>query len=287
MEVIRSGLGRALNIMAAMGLADILDILIVAFIIYRAIWFVRRTNSYNLAKGVIVILVALLLSYVFDLRMIYFLLSHAVEIGLLALVVLFQPELRRLLERMGRSFSATRTTSTPEMETAIAETVQACVEMAASRTGALIIFQRSVSLSSIMATGTIVNADVSAELLKNMFFNKAPLHDGAAIIRDARLAAAGCVLPLTAQTNLSKELGMRHRAGIGLSEQSDALVIIVSEESGAISVALDGALKRHLNGGRLDEILHQELIVQEAEKSGWHRFAESVLSIFKGKSNEQ
>ncbi len=287
MEVIRSGLSRALNILANMGVADFLDILIVAFIIYRAIWFVRKTNSYNLAKGILVILVALLLSYVFDLRMIYFLLSHAVEIGLLALVVLFQPELRRLLERMGRSFSATRTASTPELETAIAETVQACTDMAETHTGALIIFQRSVNLSSIMATGTIVNADVSAELLKNMFFNKAPLHDGAAIIRDARLAAAGCVLPLTTQTNLSKELGMRHRAGIGLSEQSDAVVIIVSEESGAISVALDGALKRHLNGQRLDEILHQELIVQEAEKPGLLRFREIVVKLFKGKSYEQ
>ena len=286
MELIRSALTRALNIMAAMGIADILDILIVAFIIYRVIGFVRRTNSYNLAKGILVLLVALALSYLFDLRMIYFLLSHALEIGLLALVVLFQPELRRLLERMGRSFSATRTSSTPEMETAIAETVQACVEMSASRTGALIIFQRSVSLTSIMATGTIVNADVSAELLKNMFFNKAPLHDGAAIIRDARLAAAGCVLPLTAQTNLSKELGMRHRAGIGLSEQSDALVIIVSEESGAISVALDGALKRHLNGKKLDEILHQELIVQEADKNGWQRLADSVKGLLKVNSHE-
>ena len=283
MEVIRSSLGRALNIVSAMGIADILDILIVAYIIYRAIWFVRRTNSYNLAKGIIVILVALLLSYVFNLRMIYFLLSHAVEIGLLALIVLFQPELRRLLERMGRSFSAMRTSSTPEMETAIAETVEACRDMSASKTGALIIFQRSVALSGIMATGTIVNADVSAELLKNMFFNKAPLHDGAAIIRDARLAAAGCVLPLTAQTNLSKELGMRHRAGIGLSEQSDAVVIIVSEETGAISVALDGALKRHLSAQRLDQILHQELVVQEATQSGWQKLADNVKSILKVK----
>ena len=123
MEAIRSGLSRALNVLSTMGVADILDILIVAYIIYKAIWFVRRTNSYNVAKGILVILVALLLSYVFDLRMIYFLLSHAVEIGLLALVVLFQPELRRLLERMGRSFSATRTVSTPELETAITETV--------------------------------------------------------------------------------------------------------------------------------------------------------------------
>ncbi|MBQ5406419.1 MAG: diadenylate cyclase CdaA [Oscillospiraceae bacterium] len=287
MEVIRSALSRGLNVISAMGIADILDILIVAYIIYRVIMFVRLTNSYNLAKGVLVLLVALLLSYVFDLRMIYFLLSHAVEIGLLALVVLFQPELRRLLERMGRSFTATRTSSTPEMETAIAETVEACTDMSAARTGALIIFQRSVSLSSIMATGTIVNADVSAELLKNMFFNKAPLHDGAAIIRDARLAAAGCVLPLTAQTNLSKELGMRHRAGIGLSEQSDALVIIVSEETGAISVAIDGALKRHLTGARLDEILHQELIVQEASKGFWQRLADNMKGIVKGSANEE
>ena len=287
MEVIRSALSSALNIMATMGIADVLDILIVAYIIYRVIDFVRKTNLYNLAKGILVIMVALLLSYVFNLRMIYFLLSHAVEIGLIALVVLFQPELRRLLERMGRSFSATRASSTPELEIAIGETVEACVDMSRSRTGALIIFQRSVSLSSVMATGTIVNADVSAELLKNMFFNKAPLHDGAAIIRDARLAAAGCVLPLTSQTNLSKELGMRHRAGIGLSEQSDAVVIIVSEESGAISVALDGSLKRHLNGQKLNEILHQELVVQEVDKTGWQRFIESVKGILKVDSNEE
>ena len=286
MEAIRSGLSRALNVLSTMGVADILDILIVAYIIYKAIWFVRRTNFYNVAKGILVILVALLLSYVFDLRMIYFLLSHAVEIGLLALVVLFQPELRRLLERMGRSFSATRTVSTPELETAITETVQACTDMAASKTGALIIFQRSVNLSSIMATGTIVNADVSAELLKNMFFNKAPLHDGAAIIRDARLAAAGCVLPLTTQSNLSKELGMRHRAGIGLSEQSDAVVIIVSEETGAISVAVEGMLKRHLNGEKLNEILHKELVVQEQRKPALQRLTDSIRSYVKGTRNE-
>ncbi len=287
MDAIRSGLSRALNIFASMGVADILDILIVAFIIYRAIWFVRKTNSYNLAKGILVILVALLLSYVFDLRMIYFLLSHAVEIGLVALVVLFQPELRRVLERMGRSFSTTRTVSTPELETAINETVSACADMSDSKTGALIIFERSVNLSSIMATGTIVNADVSAELMKNMFFNKAPLHDGAVIIRDARIAAAGCVLPLTAQVNLSKELGMRHRAGIGLSEQSDAVVIIVSEESGAISVAIDGMLKRHLSSERLDEILHHELIRQEVVKTGWQKFTDFVSKMFKEKRNEE
>ncbi len=286
MEAISNAVSRTLNILTTMGIADVIDILIVAYLLYRIFLFVRSTNSYNVAKGVLLILVALLLSYVFDLRMIYFILSHAVEIGLIALVVLFQPELRRLLERIGRSVSASRAVAIPELETAIAETVQACTDMSASRTGALIIFQRDVSLNSVMATGTIVNADVSAELLKNMFFNKAPLHDGAAIIRDARLAAAGCVLPLTGQTNLSKDLGMRHRAGIGLSEQSDAVVVIVSEESGAISVALDGKLKRHLNGEKLNEILHKELVVQEQRKPALQRLTDSIRSYVKGTRNE-
>lgn len=286
MEAISNAVSRTLNILSTMGIADVIDILIVAYLLYRIFLFVRSTNSYNVAKGVLLILVALLLSYVFDLRMIYFILSHAVEIGLIALVVLFQPELRRMLERIGRSVSASRAVAIPELETAIAETVQACTDMSASRTGALIIFQRDVSLNSVMATGTIVNADVSAELLKNMFFNKAPLHDGAAIIRDARLAAAGCVLPLTSQTNLSKDLGMRHRAGIGLSEQSDAVVVIVSEESGAISVALDGKLKRHLNRDKLNEILHKELVVQEQQKPAWQRLTDSIRSYVKGKRNE-
>ena len=153
--------------------------------------------------------------------------------------------------------------------------------MSASKTGALIIFERSVDLGAIMSTGTIVNADVTAELVKNLFYNKAPLHDGAVIIRNARIAAAGCVLPLTQSRNLSKELGMRHRAGIGLSEQSDAVVIIVSEETGAISFALDGTLKRHLNGASLTELLHQELIVDEKKLSWKDRIRDTFLRVWK------
>jgi len=152
------------------------------------------------------------------------------------------------------------------MDTAIAQTVLACKEMSASKTGALIIFERYGRLNNIMSTGTIVNADVTAELIKNIFFNKAPLHDGALIIREGRIAAAGCVLPLTHSTNLSKDLGMRHRAGIGLSEQSDAVVIIVSEETGAISVSIDGMLKRHLTEAMLDKLLRRELIQEEEEQ---------------------
>lgn len=267
MEAISNAFDRATNYLLTIGVADFIDILIVAYLIYKAIWFVRRTNSYNLAKGLIVIIVVLGLSDIFRLTMINFLLRKTMELGLIALLILFQPELRKLLERMGRSFSSARRVASPVMETAIAQTVQACTDMSASRTGALIIFERDVKLNSIMSTGTIVNADITSELIKNLFYNKAPLHDGAVIMRSAKIAAAGCVLPLTQSTNLSKELGMRHRAGIGLSEQSDAVVVIVSEETGSISVALDGMLKRHLTAAALESILRTELVTEEAEES--------------------
>ena len=145
------------------------------------------------------------------------------------------------------------------------------------------IFERREKLNSIMATGTIINSDVSAELIKNLFYNKAPLHDGAVVIRDARIAAAGCVLPLTQSTNLSKELGMRHRAGIGLSEQSDAVVIIVSEETGAISVAVEGMLKRHLSESSLEKLLHSELIKETENRSRANQLLDSLRALMKGK----
>ncbi len=265
MEVIGSALEKATKYLMTIGIADFIDIIIVAFILYKSIWFVRKTNSRNLALGIVFIVVAVWLSSeeVLGLAMINYLLRKAVELGLIALLILFQPELRRLLERMGSTFSNSRTASSTVLEEAIEQTVQACKDMSASRTGALIIFERAVNLTHIMSTGTVINSSVSSELLKNIFFNKAPLHDGAVIIRDAKIAAAGCVLPLTQLTNLSKELGMRHRAGIGMSENSDAVVIIVSEESGAVSVAIDGMLKRHLTPERLNELLHEELVKPE------------------------
>ena len=287
MDAIASGINKALNIFSTIRIADVIDILIVAYLIYEGIWLVRRTNSYNLTKGLAFLLLVWALAKVFGLNMISSLLRKAVELGLIVLVILFQPELRRLLERMGSSLTTNRVIGGPTMETAIAQTVLACKEMAESHTGALIIFERNVKLNTIMGTGTIVNADVSAELLKNMFFNKAPLHDGAVIIRAGRLAAAGCVLPLTQSTNLSKELGMRHRAGIGLSEQSDAVVVIVSEESGAISMAVDGMLKRHLSAPTLDKLLHSELIVEEEKKSRGSAFLSTLTDRFKRKKDEE
>lgn len=286
MEALRTALERSLNLIMTMGIADIIDILVVAFLIYKAIWFVRRTNSYNLAKGIIVFLLVMLVADLFDLKMISFVLRKAAELGLIALVILFQPELRRLLERMGSSFTTSRGEIGTEIDSAIAHAVLACTEMASSRTGALVIFERNVKLNEIMSTGTIINADTNAELIKNIFFNKAPLHDGALIIRGGRIAAAGCVLPLTKSTNLSKELGMRHRAGIGLSEQSDAVVIIVSEETGAISVAIDGMLKRHLTAATLERLLRAELIIEDDDRNS--RGIRQVFNkLFKGKNDEK
>ena len=286
MEVISNALSWAGNYLRTIGISDAVDILIVTFLIYKAIWFVRRTNSYNLAKGLILILVLLGLSDFFKLTMIYSLLKRAVELGLIALLILFQPELRRLLERMGSSFSTGKTVSSSAAEQAIAQTVLACTEMSASRTGALIIFERKVKLNDIMSTGTIINSDTTAELLKNLFYNKAPLHDGAVIIRDGRIAAAGCVLPLTKSTNLSKDLGMRHRAGIGLSEQSDAVVVIVSEETGSVSVAIEGMLKRHLTATVFEKLLRSELISDEDDNKRTG-FIAHLRKLLKVKKNEE
>ena len=286
MEALRTALERSLNLLTTMGVADIIDILVVAYLIYKAIWFVRKTNSYNLAKGIIVFLLVMLLADLFGLKMISFALRKTAELGLIALVILFQPELRRLLERMGSSFTTSRGEIGTEIDSAIAHTVLACTEMSASRTGALIIFERNVKLNEIMSTGTIINADTNAELIKNIFFNKAPLHDGALIIRDGRIASAGCVLPLTKSTNLSKELGMRHRAGIGLSEQSDAVVVIVSEETGSISVAIDGMLKRHLTSSTLERLLRSELIIEDNDRDQ-RGFKQVLNKLFKGKYNEK
>ena len=270
-------LSMAVNYIKTIGITDILDILIVAVILYQIFMLVSRTNSARIARGIAVLLVVLWLSGVLHLNMINYLLRKAVEIGLIALVVLFQPELRRLLEKMGssrrlKSFFGGEL-QTLNMDGVITQTVLACADMSRSRTGALIVFERDNQLTEPISTGTLVDASVTAELLKNIFFVKAPLHDGAVIIRDGRIAAAGCMLPMSGNLNLSKELGMRHRAGIGMSERSDAVVVIVSEETGAISAAVDGMLKRHLSTETLETLLRRELLPEEdgtgRKKSFW------------------
>lgn len=260
------------GLISTIGIGDIVDIVIVAYIIFKIIELISKNNSMNLAKGLFLILIALWLSGVFKLTMINYLLRKAVEIGLIAVVIIFQPELRKLLAKMGSRniygiFSPNVRSST-ELENSITQTVLACEQMSASKTGALILFERGIKLGDIMTTGTVLDADTTAELLKNVFYPKAPLHDGALVIRNGRIAAAGCVLPLTSNTNLSKDLGMRHRAGIGVSEQSDAVVVIVSEETGAISIAIEGMLKRNLDKPTFEMLLRNELISDEPEKRG-------------------
>ena len=246
-----------------MSLADIVDVLIVAVLIYVCIGLIRRTNANRLARGIVLILLALVVSDITRLKMVNSLMRRIVELGLIAIVVIFQPEIRRLLERMGSGkfayfFGAAGAPAT--MESVINQTVLACASMSESRTGALIVFERTSSLNDQIATGTVVNAEVSSELLRNIFFVNSPLHDGAVIMRDGRLAAAGCMLPLLNNASLSSDLGMRHRAGIGMSEHSDAVVAIVSEETGSISVAMDGMLKRHLTPDTFGKILRAELM---------------------------
>lgn len=286
MDAIRTVLSQALNVLSSIQVTDVIDILIVAFLIYKVFSLIRRTNSTNLARGILILLAVFVLSEILGLKMMQFLLRRAFELGLIALVILFQPELRRLFERLGSSLSSGKEAYGSSMESAVAQTVLACSEMSASKTGALIIFERKIQLTDIMSTGTIINADATAELIKNIFFNKAPLHDGALILRNGRLASAGCVLPLTKSNNLSKDLGMRHRAGIGLSEQSDAVVIIVSEETGAISVAIEGMLKRHLSASTLDKLLRSELI-PESDTERKKGFITWIKNVLMRKKNEK
>ena len=200
-----------------------------------------------------------------------YLLRNMVQIGLIALVVLFQPEIRRFLERLGTGSPITRLLNGSQnqtTETAITQVVMACAELSATKTGALIIFERDNRLDEQIRTGTIINADVSAELLKNIFYPKAPLHDGAVIIRSGRIQAGGCMLPLSNNATLSRDLGMRHRAGIGMSEVTDALVVIVSEETGGISIAESGMLKRHLTKETFEKLLRNALMTDEEESGG-------------------
>ena len=272
---------------------DILDVALMAFLLYKLLTLVKTTSGTNLLKGVLIFLAVLFLSSILHLNGISFILSRMLEWGVLALIILFQPEIRRVLEQVGSQrlkflnlFSREGTVS--EMERTIAQTVLACTEMSRSRTGALIVFEQKMQLDDMVRSGTVLDAAVSSELLKNIFFVKAPMHDGAVIIRHGRLLGAGCMLPLSKNVNLSRDLGMRHRAGIGMSENSDAVVVIVSEETGSISVAIGGMLRRHLMPETLENILRNELMPQEeGEQPEKRRFLAKLLSGRKEDGNEQ
>lgn len=268
-------------------ITDVLDIVIMAFLLYKVLTLVQSTKAASLLKGLLIFLAMLVLSSVCHLNGINYLMNRMVELGVLALIVLFQPEIRRILEQMGSKrimafFSHSESGSV--LEQTIGQTVLACAEMSASRTGALIVFEREILLDDMVRSGTVLDAAVSSELLKNIFFVKAPMHDGAVIIRHGRVLGAGCMLPLSKNVNLSRDLGMRHRAGIGMSENSDAVVVIVSEETGSISVATGGMLKRHLKSETLENILRNELLPQENEGTEKPQF--SLMRLLRSKKGD-
>ena len=259
------------NLVTTIQYTDIIDIALVAFLIYKILTFVRKTNSGNVVKSMILILAALWLSSLLKLNVISWLLGKAFEMGILVIIILFQPELRRLLEQLGGSdfagmFAGKTVGAAKATEYAITQVVAACSDMARDKVGALIVFERKANLDGYIKTGTLVDASPASELVRNIFYPKSPLHDGAMIIRDGRIASAACMLPLSNNNNLSRDLGMRHRAGVGMSERTDAVVIIVSEETGAISVAIDSMLKRHLAPDTFDKLLRNELLPQTDTK---------------------
>jgi diadenylate cyclase len=266
MESVKEVLRVLLNFIQTVSFWDILDILIVAYLIYRTITVVRKTSSGSVIKGIILILAFMWLSSFLNLKVINYLLGQTMKLGILVLIILFQPELRRFLEQMGnRNFNYIfgRKATIGNIEAGIAHTVAACMEMSKKKTGALIVFEREIALIDYTKTGTRLDSIMSVELLTSIFYPKSPLHDGAVIIRDGRIYAASCMLPMTSNLNISRDLGMRHRSGIGISEVTDAVVVIVSEETGSISVAINGMLKRHLAHDTFEKLLRNELLLDE------------------------
>ena len=257
------------SLISGMRLTDYLDIIIVAFLIYKLIPLLRSTNTLRVTGAVVAIIVAAWLTGELELYSISFILNQFLQIGLIAVVILFQPELRRMLDhlgsvRLGKMFSAKK--DQQDMVPVIRQTVQACEVMSRQKVGALIVFARESRMDEYFKTGTMIDGKVSDQLIRNIFFPKAALHDGAMIILDGKVAAAGCVLPLSESNRLSADLGTRHRAGVGMSEASDAVVVIVSEETGTISVAVGGMLKRHLAPQTLERLLIQELCPVDNQK---------------------
>lgn len=257
-----------INTIENISIWSILDILVVAFIFYKGYILIKETRAEQLLKGILLIAGLIPISYLLKLDMLYFILSKTLTIGVLSGVIIFQPEIRRALEHLGRSAfdEIHNAKSTEKRNTIINEVVIAVDNLAQTKTGALIAIEQGTGLGEVFESGTIVDAQVSANLLENIFVVNTPLHDGATIIRKNRIYAAGCVLPLTNNYSINKKLGTRHRAGLGLSENSDALIIIVSEETGVISLAVNGRLTRNYDKEKLKSILIKIMDNRDAKK---------------------
>lgn len=265
------------NLTHRLGIIDIIDILIVAVIIYELLLLTRHTRGSALLKGLFLLLVIMLLSNLVGLKSLNWLLLAILQNGALVLVILFQPEFRKALERMGRSRLLTkgnRRSVDEERDTVTSEIVQTVVDLSRRRVGALLVFERKTGLEDVIETGTRLNAEVSAPLLENIFEPNTPLHDGAVVIRDDQVIAAACILPLAEASGVSRELGTRHRAAIGISENTDAAVVVVSEETGIVSMARDGSLKRPLSTDELKAFLNDYYSISN---SGLSSFLQKMI----------
>ncbi|MBR2044276.1 MAG: diadenylate cyclase CdaA [Clostridia bacterium] len=255
--------------LAHISVFDVIDIIIIAYIIFKAVQFLTESRGGQLVKGILILFVAYAISRWFGLVTVNWLLTRVMEWGVIAIAVIFQPELRRALERIGRSklgqFGIGAKTDDEQIKASIDSICMAVQNMHDQRIGALIVFERTTSLGDIINTGTIINADSSSQMVGNVFYPKSPLHDGALIVRNGKLYAAGCILPLTSNPNLNSQLGTRHRAAIGMSEVSDAVVLVVSEETGKISLVQNGTIERGYDQIRLREELYRLILQDENE----------------------
>jgi diadenylate cyclase len=259
-------------------IVDLLDIIIIAFLIYQLLGIINRTRAGQLAKGALLVMVVYLVANTLNMRTVTWLLNSLLQVGLLTLVVLFQPEIRRALERMGQTdqwasklFNVKGRYNDPSLKgawrSAIIAICDAAEQLSDTRTGALMVLERMNNLDEIIRTGTPLSADVIPEMLGTIFYEGTPLHDGAVVIRDGRIVAAGCVLPLSNNLEMGKDMGTRHRAGLGMSENSDAIVVVVSEETGIISLAKNGVLIRRLDRQNLFNLLQEEIIPPETAEA--------------------
>ncbi|WP_312643680.1 diadenylate cyclase CdaA [Hydrogenoanaerobacterium sp.] len=261
----------------AVGIVDIIDMLFVAYLIYKLAHFMKETRAAQLVKGLIVYIAAFLIAIVADMRTVRFIMEYLLNNGLIVLVVVFQPELRRALEQVGRSklpiglFSSHTMSEEAvklQWQNAISSICEAASSLSRTQTGALIVIEQQTKLGDIIKTGTVIDSDPSMELIGNVFFPNSPLHDGAMIIRAGRLHAAGCFLPLSTNYEISKQLGTRHRAALGMSENSDAIIVVVSEETGYISVARNGVLNINLSIDQLRKTLEETILKEDKEEKG-------------------
>lgn len=257
-----------LNTIKNISIWSIVDILVVSYIFYKTYMLMQETRAEQLLKGLVLILVLLPISYILKLDMLNFILNKTLTIGVLSVVIIFQPEIRRALEHLGRSaFEDIHSMPSGENRVELVDEIVTAVEnLAATKTGALIVIEQATGLGEVLGSGTIIDAKVSSALLENIFVVNTPLHDGATIIRKDRIHASGCVLPLTTNNSINKKLGTRHRAAMGLSENSDALIIVVSEETGVISLAVNGKLTRNFDKEKLKSILLKIMENREAKR---------------------